>query len=249
MLSKANIKYIRLLQQKKYRQKNRVFIAEGEKIVQEIFTQEQFNIHSIYATAEWEQQNINSLKAHRAQFNLVTTQELGKISQLQKANQVLMLLEYSSAALPTTQELENQWCLVLDQIRDPGNMGTIIRIADWFGIEHIFCSQDCVDAYNPKVVQSTMGSFLRTKVHYIDLQELFEKHKNLPKYGAVLDGQNAFQSNYESAGFLVIGNESRGVSDTIKGMLTHHITIPKYGHAESLNAAIATGILCAAIKK
>lgn len=249
MLSKTKIKYIRLLQQKKHRQKNRLFIAEGEKIVQEIFTQQQFNIHSIYATAEWEAQNQANLRAHKAEFNLVTAQELEKISLLQKANQVLLVLEYSNAPIPTTAELEQQWCLVLDQIRDPGNLGTIIRIADWFGIEHIFCSLDSVDAYNPKVVQATMGSFLRTKVHYTDLVELFEQQKTLPKYGAVLDGENAFQANFEAAGLLVIGNESRGVSDEIKSRLTTHITIPKYGQAESLNAAIATGILCAAIKK
>lgn len=249
MLSKAKIKYIRLLQQKKYRQKNRLFIAEGEKIVQEIFTQQQFNIHSIYATAEWEEQNHSNLLAYQEQFTLVTAQELAKISLLQNPNQVLVVLEYANQSLPKVVELQNHWSLVLDQIRDPGNLGTIIRIADWFGIEQIFCSLDSVDAYNPKVVQATMGSFLRTKVYYTNLKELFEQHKNLPKYGAILEGKNAFEETYTKSGFLVIGNESRGVSEELKAMLTHHITIPRYGEAESLNAAIATGILCAVIKK
>lgn len=244
MLSKAKIKYLQSLQQKKQRIKENVFLVEGEKIVDEVLRQQLFKVHSIYATEEWINKNAAILTPYETSLTITSPNGLKKISSLKTPNSVLAVLEMPNYT-PLVDKIQTSLNLVLQNIQDPGNMGTIIRIADWFGIPHIFCSKGCVDIYNSKVVQASMGGFLRVQVHYLDLENLFQEHPTLPVYGAVLGGENAFKQPLNKPSFLLIGNEGKGLSDSIQNQITHKITIPKMGGAESLNAGVATGILCA----
>lgn len=244
MLSKAKIKYLQALQQKKYRAKEQAFLVEGEKIVEEVLQQDLFKVHSIYATEDWINKNKSLLAPYSTILNHIKQQELKKISCLKTPNSVVAVLELSKYT-PLVHKIQTSLNLVLENIQDPGNMGTIIRIADWFGIPHIFCSKGCVDVYNPKVIQASMGGFLRVQVHYTNLEELLQEHAQLPIYGAVLGGDNVFKTKLQQPSFLLIGNEGKGLSTTLQQHLSHKITIPKLGGAESLNAGVATGILCA----
>lgn len=244
MLSKAKIKYLQSLQQKKYRLKENLFLVEGEKIIDEVLRQHLFKVHSIYATEPWINKNKAILTPHEADLTLTSPNGLKKISSLKTPNSVIAVLEMPNYT-PLVDKIQTSLNLVLENIQDPGNMGTIIRIADWFGIPHIFCSKGCVDIYNSKVVQASMGGFLRVQVHYLDLETLFQEHASLPVYGAVLGGDNVFKQALKKPSFLLIGNEGKGLSDPIQKQITHKITIPKMGGAESLNAGVATGILCA----
>ncbi|MGB0863728.1 MAG: TrmH family RNA methyltransferase [Saprospiraceae bacterium] len=248
MLSKSNIKYINSLKAKKFRQKYHKFIAEGDKIVKEMLENPQISFEKIFCTEKWAATQADLLRAHSPKVRFVTDNELNKISSLQTPNQVLVIAEQLNNSVEATK-IENGLSLVLETMQDPGNMGTILRIADWFGIEQVFCSKDCVDIYNSKVVQASMGAFLRVNVQYLDLEELFKRHSTLPVYGAMLGGDNIFEMELAQKGFIVIGNEGRGISDKIANLLTHKIEIPKYGGAESLNAAVATGIICSIFKK
>ncbi|WP_052599724.1 RNA methyltransferase [Aureispira sp. CCB-QB1] len=244
MLSKAKIKYLQSLQQKKHRQREKVFLVEGEKIIDEVLRQHIFKIHSIYATEDWINKNKTILASYQNRLTPTPLNGLKKISSLKTPNSVVAVVEtphYTSFA----DKIQTSLNLVLENIQDPGNMGTIIRIADWFGIPHIFCSKGCVDIYNSKVIQASMGGFLRVQVHYIDLEALFSQYPSLPVYGAVLGGDNVFKQSLKTPSFLLIGNEGKGLSDPIQKEITHKITIPKMGGAESLNAGVATGILCA----
>lgn len=245
-LSKRQIKEIGALQQKKFRQKNGLFIVEGEKIAEEVLASpETYEIEAVLGLEKWMEQH--QAKIDPSLLYEVSNKELERVSALKNPNQVLLVLQQKTPIFP--DQLDDQLSLVLDHIQYPGNLGTIIRIADWFGIQHIFCSPDTVEFYNPKVLQATMGSFLRVNVHTIALEQLFEKQPNLPRYGALLDGKNVFSEDLPNAAFLLIGNESKGLSQAAQQMVTHPIMIPRYGQAESLNAAIATGILCASFKK
>jgi TrmH family RNA methyltransferase len=244
MLSKAKIKYLQSLQQKKQRIKENVFLVEGEKIVDEVLRQQLFKVHSIYATEEWINKNATFLTPYETSLTITSPNGLKKISSLKTPNSVLAVLKMPNYT-PLVDKIQTSLNLVLENIQDPGNMGTIIRIADWFGIPHLFCSKGCVDIYNSKVVQASMGGFLRVQVHYVDLENLFQEHPTLPVYGAVLGGENAFKQSLNKPSFLLIGNEGKGLSGPIQNQITHKITIPKMGGAESLNAGVATGILCA----
>jgi RNA methyltransferase, TrmH family len=241
-LSKASIKYVNALKQKKIRQRLGKFTAEGDKIINEILENSNAKLERIFALTEWVEQNPKLAKQYP--IEIITEDELKKISSLQTPNQVLAILDMVN---PTTdaQEINQSLSLVLDGIQDPGNLGTIIRIADWFGIPYVFCSRGCVDVYNTKVIQASMGSFLRTKVIYTDIEELFLAHPDLPKYGTILGGKSIFQTKLQQKGFIVIGNEGKGITKEVKKLLTHHLEIPSYGQAESLNASVATGIVCA----
>jgi len=244
MLSKAKIKYLVSLQQKKIRLKEKAFLVEGEKIAEEVFRQDTFKLHSIYATQGWIDKNTAIASKNSAILTTINQIELKKISSLKTPNQILIVLNLPNYT-PLEENIQKSLHLVLENIQDPGNMGTIIRIADWFGISTIFCSKGCVDVYNSKVVQATMGGFLRVKVRYTNLEELFTNNPELPVYGAVLGGDNAFKADLKQPSFLLIGNEGKGLSEDIQKHITSKITIPKFGEAESLNAAVATGILCA----
>ena len=241
MLSKAQIKYIRSLKRQKYRKENHVFIAEGDKIATE-FLNSQFQIQIIAAVKDWVDHH-QELIAHHPEARLYTISEaeLESISLLQTPNQVLLVVSESNQnkELPT-----KEWTLALDDIKDPGNMGTIIRIADWFGIRNVVCSPDCADVYNPKVVQSAMGGHLRVRFFQANLQEYISSVK-MPVLAATLNGKNISEFPRFEEAVLLIGNESKGLSDDLISKSHHLISIPKRGQAESLNAAVATGILCA----
>jgi RNA methyltransferase, TrmH family len=238
MLSKAQIKYIQSLQHKKYRQKSGQYIAEGDKIVPELL-QAGLPVQEVYATAAWTTAHENLLKGRRV--TVVDEAALKQVSALSTPNQALALVDMPPQEGPG--ELKGTIVIALETIQDPGNLGTIIRIADWFGIPQVICSPDCVDVYNPKTIQSTMGSIARVKVTEADLLPLLQT-SGVASYAATLHGQNIVEFSRLSEGIILIGNESRGLSDAIIAASTHRITIPRVGGAESLNAGIAAGIIC-----
>lgn len=248
-LSKNTIKYIRSLQQKKFRQKYNIFVLEGDKLAGEILRQSKLEIEAIYALNEWITTNALLLQRQRETVHAIEPTDLKKISSLTTPNQVLVIARMPATELDTPLVAKNL-TLFLDAIQDPGNMGTILRIADWFGLPYVFCSRHCVDVYSPKVVQASMGALLRVQVLEMELSELHERFPALPILGAVLDGANIFKNVLPQNGILVIGNESKGIAPEIQTLLTHRIAIPRArtGGAESLNAAIATGIIVAALK-
>lgn len=237
MLTKNEIKHIRLLEDKKHRKEQGLFVAEGHKWVVELLRHRPNWIHKIYATAQWIEANKQACPAHLIQA--VTEIEMEKISMLQSPTKVLAL-----AHLPTanhTTFADKNWNLILDGIQDPGNMGSIIRTADWFGLEQIWCSTDSADAWQPKVVQATMGSLCRVSVQYADLPTILKK-TSLPVYNTGMQGTSIYAAPLET-GIVIIGSEGRGIRPEVALSGTHRITIPRLGHAESLNAAVATGIV------
>jgi RNA methyltransferase, TrmH family len=241
MLSKTFAKYIQSLYHKKNRDAENAFIAEGGKIVMELLQSKRMVCRAIAGTEAWLHANeLEIRKYYKGPFHLVTDTELEKISALSTPNQVLALFE-KPAALPVAAR--GRLILLLDDIRDPGNMGTIIRIADWYGIDAIVCSAQSADVYNPKVVQSTMGSLGRVNIVYAGLAEWLKQNKPLKIYAAALQGKNVKETGRIKEGVLIIGNESKGISDEIMQLANETITIPRYGNAESLNAAVATGII------
>jgi len=240
MLSKNEIKHIQSLYHKKQRDEQGLFLVEGKKMAQELLNSN-FLIHKIYATTVWLQQN----DAQKPIITIVTDDELKKISQLTTPNEVLMIVEAIKASTPKI--FNQQLTLVVDDLQDPGNFGSIIRIADWFNIPQIICSNNTVDVYNFKVLQATMGSFLRVHIAYTNLEDYLSK-TNQPIYGALLKGNNIFETQLIKDGYLIIGNEGKGISNSLQQLITNPITIPKFGSAESLNAAIATGIIVSHFK-
>ena len=248
MLSKAKIKYLSSLKKKKFRQKYNKFLVEGDKITREIIQDENINIHSIYGLRSWFRSNRKDYPSIKKKYVEIDSKELNLISSLTSPNQVVVEAEIPGNII-RKEEVRSNLCFALDGIRDPGNLGTILRIADWFGIPFIFCSPDCADLFNPKVLQASMGAFLRVKCMVIELEELFSTFIDHPIIGAVLDGQNLFSADIPKKGFLLIGNESRGISKDLLTQVQYKVTIPGPGNgAESLNAAVACGILTAVIK-
>ena len=239
MLTKTYTKYIQSLHHKKSRDSDNCFIAEGPKIVAEFLASSTVKIQQLLALPAW-------IKTHQQDCNGVELVEmdekdLEKISQLSTPNQVLAVIKKFDT--PTDIQTKGVVTLVLDTIQDPGNLGTIIRIADWFGIQQIVCSPDCADMYNPKVVQSTMGSIARVTLFYTDLASWLEDQKDVFIYAAALEGQNVSAMKAITEGLIVIGNESKGIRSAILDLVDIKITIPRKGTAESLNAAVATGII------
>lgn len=234
MLSKSQIKLVISLRQKKFRDKHRLFVVEGEKSVQEL-VQSNYQIATIFSTEKEVTRHIGGIRIPQG--------DLIKISTLKTPNKTLAVAVIPPVKV-STKEIENRLTLALDGITDPGNLGTIIRIADWFGIETLLCSTNCVDSYNPKVVQSTMGSLFRVKVRVVNLPIFLKKLKGLPIYGAVLDGENLYQADLTSTGVIVIGEESHGISQEVLDCVQGKLTIPSHQGARSLNAGVATGILC-----
>lgn len=247
MLTNRQIKYIQSLSKKKFRQQHQAFIAEGTKIVGELLTAP-FSIQAIYALPIWIAQHKQQLGKIQQKVWQISPQQLKKISGLKTPNQVLAIVDTPKYTY-NAQDIQKGYSLVLDTIQDPGNLGTIIRIADWFDIPYIFCSPTCVDVFNPKVVQSAMGSLARVKVIYTPLLELLTKYKKLPIYGALLTGENIFTKTLHQNGLIVIGNESKGIHPNLQAYIHHPIMIPRKGKAESLNAAVATGIICSLLTK
>ncbi len=234
MLSKNELKYIQSLCQKKQRAQEGLFLAEGPKLARELLNSD-YQVEKLYATEEWLADNKVDVDA-----TVVTEIELGKMSTLQTPNEVLLMCRQKTDL--GEPAFKNKVSIVLDGLQDPGNLGTIIRIADWFGISQIIASEDTVEFYNPKVIQSTMGSFIRVKCWYRNLTEILSSI-NMPIYGALLKGQSINQISPLKEGILIIGNESKGIRETTLPFITKAVTIPRIGQAESLNAAVATGIL------
>lgn len=246
MLSKNDIQLITSLQAKKFRLKHQLFIAEGPKVVAELLKKPEL-VEKIYHTSAYAPNSNSSF------FEEISEKELNKISALKTPNQVLALVKAHEPKLQA-EELSNQLVLALESVRDPGNLGTIIRMADWFGIENILCSNDCVDLYNLKTVQATMGSLFRVSVHYVDLLDTLATLKNQqPVYATSLDGDNIYTTELAKNGILVIGNEANGITNQLMTLANKKIHIPSFNEsgdkAESLNAAFACAIACSEFRR
>jgi TrmH family RNA methyltransferase len=239
MLVKPKIKYIQTLGQKKFRELERLFIAEGPKLVKELLEADSVSVKEIYAVKGWIDDNKKLLD--KKDVTEITSIELEKISQLTTPNKVIAIVQYYDAGKSIVAK--DRITIVLDNIQDPGNLGTIIRIADWFGIEQIICSHDSADMYNPKVVQSTMGSIARVKVFYTDLKEWLADQKDVRIYATTLEGEDVTAMKKIKEGILIFGNESKGIGAEVLKLANVKLTIPKKGKAESLNAAVAAGII------
>ncbi len=239
MITRNQIKYINSLQQKKFRLEHQSFVVEGAKSVVELLKSD-FEIELLFVTKLFFEENESLLKNLLVQPELVYANELEKVGSFTSNNAALGVVKTKENVELLVKDKE--FALILDDIRDPGNLGTIIRIADWYGITKIICSTSTVDIYNPKVINSTMGSFTRISLYYTDL-EMFIKNKKVNIYGTLLDGENIHQTKFAESGYIVIGNEANGISEEITKLITHKITIPKFGGAESLNAGIATAVV------
>ena len=248
MLSKKIVKYIQSLSHKKLRDHEQAFIAEGPKVVGEFLSVEKFNCKILCAARDWLTANPNLLRNISAE-NIYEVDEISlqKVSLLKTPNKVVAVFEKNRRDKEPLL-LKNKLSLMLDDIQDPGNMGTIIRIADWFGIENIICSENCVECYNPKVVQATMGSLVRVNVQYTPLINFIDTHENISVYAASLSGISLTEFNKINEGIVLIGNESKGINEELLKKAIQKITIPKYGNAESLNAAVATGIILSHVR-
>lgn len=240
MLSINQKKFVNSLKQKKYRTQYTSFVVEGVKMIDELL-QSDYEITSIFATSYWIENNLS------IECIEVSEKELKSISSLKTPNEVLAVVKQRENQ---HIDVSTQFTIALDVIQDPGNLGTIIRLADWFDVQNIICSEDSVDVYNPKVMQATMGSFFRLNIVYTSLSAFFSKNNDLIVYGAVLDGDSVYDKQMKSAGsVLLMGNESKGISKELMPFITDKISIPKFGKAESLNVATATAILCSECKR
>jgi TrmH family RNA methyltransferase len=244
MISKNQIKYIQSLHSKKNREEEGLFIVEGIKLVTEFIQQNKFEVKEVFAVAEYIDNHIKILTNHQICYSEITGEELKKISLLSTPNQVLAVVKSIEQVLDDTL-LNQSTSLFLDDIRDPGNLGTIIRIADWFGIKQVICSPNSTELYNPKTLQASMGAVLRVNVSTLSFKDLSKKINHTPIYGAVLNGENIYTSSL-SNGLIIIGNEANGISEEVLAQITHPITIPAANSngSESLNAANACAIIC-----
>tara|TARA_R110001583_G_scaffold44872_11_gene142064 strand:- start:163 stop:891 length:729 start_codon:yes stop_codon:yes gene_type:complete len=239
MVGKSQIKFIKSLQQKKYRIQHGMFVVEGIKTVRELLDSN-FEAHEVYAIDN------NLVSAEQVNVELVSEADLKRISNLKNPNKVLGVFKF-----PMVKPIEEQgWILALDDVRDPGNLGTIIRLCDWFGVRQLVCSENTVDCFNPKVLQATMGSITRVNIVYTDLLQ-FIKSSELPVYGTFMNGENVHVTKMPEKGILVMGNEANGISKEIGDLVNHKITIPQFGgqKTESLNVATATAIFLNEIRR
>lgn len=240
MVSKNQIKLITSLQQKKYRISNQLFFAEGVKVIQELL-QSNFELEHLYTT-QFDFEEVSTAKK-----SLIHENDLKKISVLSTPNSCLAIFK-----IPEEKQIVDSGLIIaLDDIRDPGNLGTILRLCDWFGIKQVVCSKETVDIYNPKVVQATMGSITRVHVAYVDLVEYISK-TNLPVFGTFMDGENVYNSSLPQEGIIVMGNEANGISEGIEKLIKNRISIPRFGDlqkTESLNVATATAIILSEFKR
>ena len=242
-MTKQEIQFVRLLADKRNRDQEQLFIAEGDKLITEIIASG-LKVRNIYA-----------IEGHLSgKAEVVSAKEMERISQLKTASSSLAVVEQPCHKTPATAPT-NALCIALDGVQNPGNLGTIIRLADWFGVEDIFCSQDTADCFNPKVVQATMGAILRVRVHYLHLADFLARTAaaGTPIYGTMLDGENIYSTHLTPNGVIVMGNEGKGVSAECARSFTHRLLIPSYPPerqgSESLNVAMATGIVCAEFRR
>ena len=248
MLSKNKIKYIHSLELKKNRKEEQAFVAEGHKLVGDLLGH--FHCRLLVALPEW----LDTHKETKADEVIeVNKDELTRAS-LQKAPQEVLAVFSQPKYEMAPEAIETSLCLALDDVQDPGNLGTIIRMADWFGIEHIFCSQGTVDVYNPKTIQATMGALPRVKLHYCHLPQLITSLKaDTPVYGTFLDGDNMYEKTLSSTGLIVMGNEGNGISKEVGKLINKRLYIPNFPAeretSESLNVAVATAVICAEFRR
>jgi RNA methyltransferase, TrmH family len=245
MLSKSQISLLKSLQHKKDRTEHGLFLVEGHKSVIE-FINSPYRVDAIYHTASL---NPKVLKLSQ-KINLyeISVADFQKISSLKTPQEIAALVEIPIWPVLDNAQLKQKFSLVLDGVQDPGNMGAIIRTADWFGIQHIICSEDTVDVYNPKVVQASMGSLSRMNVHYTDLTTTLSA-AGIPVFGALLSGENIYHTDFGAEGLIVMGNEGNGVRPAVEKLIGQAVTIPRAGNAESLNVAIAAAIFCSEISR
>lgn len=240
MVSKNQIKLITSLQQKKYRKEHKLFFAEGKKVINELINAA-FELQYLFST------DAIFPEIHPSKVNLVSEAELKKISALTTSNDSLAVFK-----IPEQKKInETALIVALDDIRDPGNLGTIIRLCDWFGIKELVCSEETVDIFNPKVVQATMGSIARVNINYLNLENFINK-TNLPVFGTFMDGENIYKSTLPKDGIIIMGNEANGISATIEKAVKNRISIPRFGdlqQTESLNVATATAIILSEFKR
>lgn len=247
MISKATIKRIHALEMRKYRKNERLFVAEGPKLVNELY----MSMKPVYVAAlpEWIASNANLL--NNTTYDTLTPEELQKASLLMHPQQVIALFQIPENEL-NLDLLKDELILMLDGVQDPGNLGTIARVADWFGIRHIICSPDTADIYNPKAVQATMGALARVKFYYTELAMVLSQYSS-PIYGTFLDGNNIYKEELSRNGIIVMGNEGKGISQRTREMINRRLLIPNYPEGtlttESLNVAIATSIVCAEFRR
>lgn len=241
MINKSYIKYIQSLHEKKFRDAENAFIAEGSKVVMDLLTSAKIVCERLLATQDWLSENEQQIRKYpHVPLEVIEDFELDKISALSTPNKVLGVFK---KIIEGSIQPKGTITLVLDTIQDPGNFGTIIRIADWFGISAIICSENCVDRYNPKVVQSTMGSLARVEIIYTNLADWLQTNKGIRIFATALDGVGLQSIKGLKEAIIVIGNESKGISAEVLELANEKLTIPKVGGAESLNAAVATGII------
>lgn len=244
-LTKNEIKFIKSLQQKKHREINKRFIIEGEKMINELFQQSKFEIDTLYFTSDFSCESIpSSINSHS-----ISNKDLDRITGFKKANKALAIVK--SEALNSPNYEENNLILILDDINDPGNLGTIIRTADWFGITQIIVSKNTVELFNPKVIQSSMGAIYRINIFIKNLQEEITalRSNDYSILGATICGENVYKTNLPTKSALIMGSESHGLQQTIIDLLDDEISIPNFGNSESLNVAMATGILLSEYKR
>ncbi len=254
MISINQVKFIQSLKQKKFREIHDQFIAEGSRLVLDLISS-RFVVKEVFAEQQWISLNRAILGANNISFTLVSESEMSRISALSSPSPVLSIVTIPEAAeLPSS--FQDEIILMLDDIKDPGNLGTIVRIADWFGIGTIICSENMVDLYNPKVVQATMGSIARVKAIYANLGDFLQQIKGSTEvFGTFMSGENIYSCNLPSSGIIVIGNESNGISKEVSEYVNTRLQIPSFANnnapsaPESLNAAVATAIVCAEFRR
>lgn len=248
MISKAQSKYIRALSFQKYRIENQCFLIEGEKIISEWIQNASQSVKLLFGTTKWLDSNRHLLNVLDSSIvNEINEDELKQISNLQTPNKVIAVVQKSY--FKPQFDLNATWTIALDNLQDPGNMGTIIRNADWFGVNQIVCSKGCTDCFSPKVIQAAMGAHIRVPIYEnVDL-ESYLKNTTIKSIAATLNGSSIYNLPIINSGIIIIGNESKGISEPIKALTSLQATIPGYGGAESLNAAVSSGILCAFLIK
>lgn len=245
MLSKNTLKFIKSLQQKKFRKEEQAFFVEGSKNVTELL-QSDFEVTHLLFTEKFAREYHQFFPDSSVSLYEVSQKELEGAGTFQSNDSALAVAKIKDNK--TFDIKSNEWAIALDDVRDPGNLGTIIRIADWYGINKLLISLESADIYNPKVLHASMGSFTRVEFYYTDLEAYFSKGDHAI-YGAFLEGENIYDVNFGQGGIILMGNESNGISQEIGSLVNKKISIPKYGHAESLNVAIATSIICDNIRR
>jgi TrmH family RNA methyltransferase len=253
-ISKIRIKQLALLKQKKTRDEQNLFVAEGEKIITELLNSKT-EIVTIVAVKEWIEINQNNCN-NSIELLEATKEDLKRVSLMTTPNKVAAYVK-TPVTLLDINILDKKLTLVLDEIQDPGNLGTIIRLAEWFGIENIICSNNSVDLYNPKVIQATMGAFLKVNVYYVDLERFFREINNkknkLAIFGTFMEGKSIYSVSLPPEGLIVLGNESKGISETLRAFIDEKITIPSFNNnsknIDSLNVSVAAAIICSEFRR